>query len=97
MGTQGDLWRLFFSYGFVGAGFFLSFFGYQFARFIRSKDPYAVTGCCVLLISAVLMFVYDNLGPQLFTIMLAVGLMWRRDLEPSGAIASPAENQRMSG
>jgi hypothetical protein len=27
------------------------------------------------------MFVYDNLGPELFTLMLAVALMWREDLE----------------
>lgn len=92
MGTQGDLWRLFFSYGFVGAGFYLSFFGYQFARYIRSKDPYAVTGCAVLLISAVLMFVYDSLGPQFFTIMLGLALMWRKDLERPAALEARASS-----
>jgi hypothetical protein len=78
MGTQGDVWRLFFSYGFVGAGLYLVFFARQFAAYIRSRDRFAVAGCCVLLVSAVLMFVYDSLGPQYFTVMLAVGLMWRR-------------------
>jgi hypothetical protein len=94
MGTQGDLWRLTFSYGFIGAGLYLLFFFRQLFRYLPSRSPYVSAGCCTFLTSFVIMFVYDNLGPQLFTIMLALALMWREDLEgpePSPLLAPRLE------
>jgi hypothetical protein len=80
LGTQGFMWRLVLTTGFVGTLLCLSFFALQFLR--RARGPSAIdVACCTVLLDAVLcFFVYDSLGSAMFTAMIAVGLMARSDL-----------------
>ncbi len=77
LGTQGQLWLVIFSQGFVGTVAFLSFFGAQMARHWRSRTTIEVVGVCLLLFSFLQLFVYDTLGLPTYTLMVAIGLMER--------------------
>lgn len=81
VGTQGFLWRLIFTTGFVGTALFFVFMAIQLTRHIRRLDPISVVGCMVLTMSAVFFIVYDSLESPLFILMLAIGLMNRQRLE----------------
>jgi hypothetical protein len=80
LGTQGFMWRLVLTTGFVGTLLCLSFFALQFLRRARGPSPLDVTTCTVLLVAVLCFFVYDSLGSALFTAMIAVGLMARADV-----------------
>lgn len=87
LGTQGFMWRLVLTTGFVGTALFLSFFVLQFLRHARGPSPLDVTTCTVLLVAVLCFFVYDSLGPALFTAAIAIGLMARADDPGSGVRA----------
>jgi hypothetical protein len=80
LGTQGFMWRLVLTTGFVGTILCLSFFAFQFLRRARGPAPIDVVTCTVLLVSVLCFFVYDSLGSAMFTSMIAIGLMARADL-----------------
>jgi hypothetical protein len=77
LGTQGHLWLLVFSNGLVGTAAFGAFFVMRFARHWRERSAYAVAGCCVLLAFGLFLFIYDLVEVPLYTVMIAVALMWR--------------------
>ncbi len=77
LGTQGQIWLVVFSQGFVGLFAFGAFFVGQFARHWRSRTTIEAVGVCLLLFFALQLFVYDTLGLPLYTLMIAIGLMWR--------------------
>jgi hypothetical protein len=79
LGTQGFMWRLVLTTGFVGAALCLSFFALQFLRRARGPAPLDVTTCTVLIVAVLCFFVYDSLGSAMFTAFLAIGLMARTD------------------
>jgi hypothetical protein len=102
LGTQGYLWLVIFSQGLLGAALFLSFFTRRFFASWRSTSPYALAGCIVLVCMIVELPVYDLLGPPMFTVMIALALMWRTEagrvpqLEPvrRGALPVPVDTGR---
>ncbi|MFN7151617.1 MAG: hypothetical protein ACK4V6_19325, partial [Microthrixaceae bacterium] len=77
LGTQGQIWLVLFSQGFVGLLAFLAFFGGQFTRHWRSRTTVEAIGVCLLLFFGLQLFVYDTLGMPMYTMMIAIGLMWR--------------------
>lgn len=77
LGTQGHLWLLLFANGVIGTIAFGAFFVTRFARHWREHSAYGVAGCCVLLCGALFLFVYDIVEVPLYTVMIAVALMWR--------------------
>lgn len=77
LGTQGFMWRLVLTTGFVGTLLCLAFLGVQFLRRARGPSPLDVTTCSTLLIAVLCFFVYDSLGSALFTVGITVGLMAR--------------------
>ena len=79
LGTQGHLWLVVFSQGFVGLFLYVGFFLTQLVRHVRCLSPPAVAACTVLLVHLVTMPVYDTIGPSLFAIFAAVGLLARAD------------------
>ncbi|GAA3128002.1 hypothetical protein GCM10010466_18490 [Planomonospora alba] len=79
LGTQGSLWYVIFAHGFVGAGLFTGFLVRRFAAHWRDPDRVAIAGCCVLLGFAVFLLIYDLLDVPLYTAMIAIALMWRRE------------------
>jgi hypothetical protein len=81
LGTQGFMWRLVLTTGFVGTGLCLSFFALQFLRRARGPSPLDVVTCTVLLAAVLCFFVYDSLGSAMFTSMITIGLMARASQE----------------
>lgn len=79
LGTQGFMWRLILTTGFVGTLLCLAFLGVQFLRRARGPSPLDIATCSTLLIAVLCFFVYDSLGSALFTVGIAVGLMARAD------------------
>jgi hypothetical protein len=79
LGTQGFMWRLILTTGFVGTVLCLAFFVVQFLRRARGPAAIDIATCSTLLAAGLCFFVYDSLGSALFTVMIAVGLMARRD------------------
>jgi len=77
LGTQGFMWRLIFTTGFVGTGLCLTFLFMQFLLHSRGAAVLDVIGCMVILESLLFFLVYDSLESPLFTLMLAIGLMAR--------------------
>jgi hypothetical protein len=89
-GTQGHVWLLIFAQGLLGTIVFLAFFLIRFARHVRSRDPVAMIGVALIIFFLIEIFVYDTLGAPLFTLMIALALMWRAERERQLA-ARPAE------
>lgn len=83
LGTQGFLWRLIFTTGFVGTALFMAFMATQWFSHIRRRDPFSALGCMTLATSLLFFFVYDSLESPLFMLMLAIGMMNRERLERS--------------
>lgn len=94
LGTQGFMWRLILTTGFVGTALALSFLAVQFWRHMSGLQPYSVIGCALIVTSALLFFVYDSLESPFFTLMIAIGLMNRERLPVEGSgqpVTSPLE------
>jgi hypothetical protein len=79
LGTQGFMWRLILTTGLVGTVLCLSFFVLQFLRRARGPAPLDVATCTVMLVAVLCFFVYDSLGPAMFTAFITIGLMARSD------------------
>jgi hypothetical protein len=77
LGTQGHFWLLLFANGIIGTVAFCAFFVTRFARHWRENSAYGVAGCCVLLAFGLFLFIYDLVEVPLYTVMIAVALMWR--------------------
>ena len=87
LGTQGFLWRLVITTGFVGAALYIWFVGRQFVRFVRVPTPVALAGTTAILLSFVFFFFYDSLESPMYVLMIGIGLMNREVL--AGARSSP--------
>jgi O-antigen ligase len=85
LGTQGFMWRLILTTGFVGTALTLSFLAVQFWRHMRGLQVYSVIGCALIVTSGLLFFVYDSLESPFFTLMIAIGLMSRERLHVEGS------------
>lgn len=77
LGTQGSLWFVIFAHGFVGAFAFVGFLARRFAAHWRDPDRVCIAGCCVLLSFGVFLLIYDLMDTPLYTVMIALALMWR--------------------
>lgn len=77
LGTQGLLWRLLITTGFVGTLFYLWFMGRQLLRFMPVPGPIALIGTTNVIVSLVLFITYDSLGSPLFIVMMSIALMNR--------------------
>lgn len=77
LGTQGHIWLLIFANGIVGTLVFCAFYVVRFGAHWRERTAYGVAGCCVLLSFALFLFIYDLVEVPLYTVMIAVALMWR--------------------
>ena len=79
LGTQGHLLLLVFAHGFFGALWFLGFVYYRFFRGLRDPSPDAMAYTAVGVFFTAVMPVYDLVSAPLITVMLALGLLWRRE------------------
>lgn len=79
IGGNGQLWLLFITTGFLGAGLYCGFFIYGIWRYRRDKTPYGLVGVLVLILGFPFMIVYIAVGPPLTFTMLAYALLWKND------------------
>ena len=88
LGTQGHLWLVLFSQGWLGLALFLSTLACALARCWRCRTPNQTLATFILAAFTLQLFVYDTLGLPLLLVAIAVGLVAReqRDLRPLGAV-----------
>lgn len=82
LGTQGQLWLVLFSQGWLGALFFLAFFVLALRRCWRCRTTNETVATFVVGIFLLQLTVYDTLGLPMFVVMTAIGLVVRE----SGAL-----------
>lgn len=84
LGTQGQLWLVLFSQGWVGALFFLGFFVLALRRCWRCRTTNEVVATFVTGAFLLQLTVYDTLGLPMLVVMAALGLVHR---EAAGTVA----------
>ncbi len=77
LGTQGHLWLVLFSQGWLGLAFFLIFLVLALARSIRCRSPNEIICTFVVAIFLIQLPVYDTLGLPMMVVMIAIGLVAR--------------------
>ncbi|WP_051707063.1 hypothetical protein [Nocardioides aequoreus] len=77
LGTQGHLWLVIFSQGFVGAFLFLGFFAIALWQCWRCRTTNEILCTFVLVFLGMQLLIYDTLGIPLMTVMIAIGLVTR--------------------
>jgi hypothetical protein len=82
VGTQGAFWLVFFSNGFPGAFFFVSFAVYAMLRTRRAKTSAALWCHIALLLGIVMMPFYGWLHMQIHIVMIAFALASREMIDP---------------
>lgn len=71
VGTQGQIWMVLYSHGFLGAGLFLLTFAVMFFYTLRLSDPVGLACNTVLLVSMVEVFYYGMLASGLALMLIA--------------------------
>jgi len=84
-GTQGQVWMVLFSHGFLGLFFFLAWLVYVFLRTIRVRDPIDIAANTVLLVVIVQSTYYSILTTGLAVAMIASAVM----LRPAAVVPNP--------
>ncbi|MCR1783711.1 hypothetical protein KVF89_14310 [Nocardioides carbamazepini] len=79
LGTQGQLWLVLFSQGWIGTLFFLTFFVLALRRTWRCRTLNQTVATFVLGIFLLQLTVYDTLGLPMMILMTAVALAWREE------------------
>ncbi|WP_018653348.1 hypothetical protein [Actinomadura flavalba] len=87
LGTQGHLWLLIFANGIVGTILFCAFFLRRFAAHWKDRGAYSLAGCSVLISCGLFLITYDLVEVPLYTVMIAVALMWRAKRDEIGGPA----------
>ena len=77
IGSNGQLWNVLFSQGFVGAGLFVGFLALTLWQYRHDVTPIGLAGQSVVLLSLLYMFVYVGISSSLSIMMLSIGLLWR--------------------
>lgn len=77
VGTQGLLWTVLVSHGFVGAGLFLAWFVQAFWRTRKARREVPFWCHVMLLIALIQLAVYDMLPTQLHIMMLGIAIAMR--------------------
>ena len=77
LGTQGHLWLVLFSQGWLGLAFFLLFVVLALIRSVRCRTTNEAICTFVVAIFLLQLAIYDTLGLPLMIVMIAVGLVAR--------------------
>ena len=77
MGTQGQLWLVLFSQGWLGLAFFLGFVALALSRTWRCRTTNETVCLFVLGLFVLQLPIYDTLGLPLYVTMIAIGLVAR--------------------
>lgn len=79
LGTQGSAWFIVFTTGFAGAVLFFSFLARRYGAGFRQRDALSVAMTATGAFLATVIWVYDIVGASLVFVMIALGLLWRRE------------------
>ena len=79
LGTHGQLYRLIFTTGFLGAGLYFAFLGRRLIRHARSRDPMVMAAWVTASVSVLFTLYYNVLPHALYAVMAGLGLAWRLD------------------
>lgn len=90
LGTQGQLWLVLFSQGWLGTLFFLAFFVLALRRTWRCRTLNQTVATFVIGVFLLQLSVYDTMELPMMLVMTAIGLAWREHgqghrLQPAGA------------
>ena len=89
LGTQGQLWLILFSQGWIGLAFFVIFVVLALVRCWRCRTPNETVCTFVVAFFLIQLPIYDSLGLPLYLVMVAVGLVAREQLR-----SPPADQSR---
>lgn len=89
VGTQGHVWMVLFSHGFVGVGLFLSWLAWLFVKTFRRRDMVGLVCNTLILVSFIEIFYYGILGAGLVIVMVAGALALRNDPAHSASLSRP--------
>lgn len=81
LGSNGQIWLILISHGFIGVTLYTLFFLYGVLRYWRDVTPIGMAGVLILLMSLLYNFYYNALVTPLGFFMLAYALLWRNDME----------------
>lgn len=85
LGSNGQIWLLLISQGYVGAALYTLFFLYGILRYWRDVTPIGIGGVLILLLSLLYNFYYDAIITPLGFFMITYALLWRNDIEHARA------------
>jgi len=87
VGTQGLVWTVLVSHGFVGAGLLIAWFLQAFWRTRRAASDVSFWCHVMLLMALIQLIVYDMLPTQLHIMMLGIAIAFRELAKPAPDIA----------
>lgn len=90
LGSNGQLWLVLVSQGYVGAALYVGFFVRVVLRYRRDPSPIGMAGLLVLLLSLFYMLVYNAVVIPLSVQMLSLALLWRNETFTRGEGAAVA-------
>ncbi|MEV8636001.1 hypothetical protein AB0395_30525 [Streptosporangium sp. NPDC051023] len=80
LGSDGQLWHLMITQGFVGAALYVAFFAGAIRRHWRDRSPIGMAGVLVMILTLLYMFVYDGLVTPLSLYLISFALLWRNSM-----------------
>ncbi|MER6946401.1 hypothetical protein ABT294_20440 [Nonomuraea sp. NPDC000554] len=83
LGSDGQLWLLLITQGFVGAALYVAFFAGAIRRHWADRSPIGLAGVLVMGLVLLYMFVYDGLVTPLSLYLISFALLWRNSLRNS--------------
>ncbi|MBT2230788.1 hypothetical protein [Nonomuraea sp. NEAU-A123] len=83
LGSDGQLWLLIITQGFVGAALYVAFFLGAIRRHWPDRSPIGLAGVLVMILVLLYMFVYDGLVTPLSLYLISFALLWRNTRETS--------------
>ncbi|MFB4311118.1 O-antigen ligase family protein [Actinomadura sp. GTD37] len=89
LGSDGQLWLLLISQGFVGAGLYVLFFLNAIRRYWRDISPIATGGVLTMLLVLFYMTVYDGLYTPMPLYLLSFAVLWRNGMDLSKPRGEP--------
>ncbi|MFD0888405.1 hypothetical protein ACFQ08_28055 [Streptosporangium algeriense] len=85
LGSDGQLWHLMITQGFVGAGLYVAFFAGAIRRHWSDRSPVGLAGVLVMILTLLYMFVYDGLVTPLSLYLISFALLWRNSMAGEAA------------
>jgi polysaccharide biosynthesis protein PslJ len=90
VGTQGQFWLVLFSHGYPGLIFYLGWFAFTFLLAMRRRTLTEMLLSSVILMSFVMMMVYDFLPVAIYVVMIACALLWRERMAQPAPLEAEA-------